>query len=156
QAINRSLESLQRWMPWSKDPSFETTLNFCKKADMGWKTHNLIEFPMVVIHKESQNIIAASGVNEKNDLTKPYFEIGYWIDKGFQGKGYVTELVNALTRYALVALNATRVQINIQMDNTKSIAVATRCGYATEAISRAYCVDCISLKPADSLLMACT
>ena len=33
QAINRSLETLQRWMPWSKDPSLETTLEFCKKAD---------------------------------------------------------------------------------------------------------------------------
>lgn len=25
EAIHASLESLQRWMPWSNDPSFETT-----------------------------------------------------------------------------------------------------------------------------------
>src|SRR5690606_2252931 len=73
QAINRSLETLQRWMPWSKDPSLETTLEFCKKADTGWKAQNMVEFPMVAILKETQKIISASGFNEKSDLTKPYY-----------------------------------------------------------------------------------
>ena len=156
QAINRSLDTLQRWMPWANDPSLEATLAFCKMAEIGWKAQDLVEFPMVAILKENQQIICASGFNEKSDLTKPYFEIGYWIDKDYQGKGLVTELVNALTRYALEALNAARVQLCAQIDNTKSLAVANRCSYATEATLRAYCIDCISLKPADSLIMACT
>lgn len=156
QAINRSLEALQRWMPWANDPSLEATLGFCKNSDLGWKTHNMTEFPMVVILKDNHQIIAASGYNEKSDLTKPYFEIGYWIDSDYQGQGLVTELVNALTRYALEGLKAVRVQISTQVENTKSIAVANRCGYRVEATLRNYCVDCKSLKPADSLMMACT
>lgn len=156
QAINRSLDTLQRWMPWAKDPSLVTTLEFCKQADIGWKTQNMVEFPMVAIHKETKKIISASGFNERSDLTKPYYEIGYWIDKDYQGQGLVTELVNALTRYALIALKAVRVQISTQVENTKSIAVAKRCGYVTEAILRAYTIDCESLKPADSLMLACT
>lgn len=155
EAIQRSLPELQRWMPWAKNYSFQSTREFVERADYSWRTGRLNDFPMVAIDKVSRRIISASGFNEKSDLSRPLFEIGYWIDQAYQGQGLVTELVNALTRYALAELKATRVQIATQADNQKSIAVAQRCGYALEATMKNGCIDCRSGQPADSLLYAC-
>tara|TARA_R110002110_G_scaffold115322_2_gene286021 strand:+ start:3293 stop:4534 length:1242 start_codon:yes stop_codon:yes gene_type:complete len=155
QAINRSLPMLQRWMPWAKDPSLQTTREFIQDGVLDWQSGEADEFPMVVIHKEDNKIISASGFNDLNDVSKPYFEMGYWIDSGYQGQGLITELVIGLTRYTLEALQATRVQIRMQAENTKSVAVAQRCGFTLEAKLKNYCLDCESGLPADSLLFAC-
>lgn len=155
QAINRSLSTLQRWMPWAQDPSLQTTQEFVENGVLDWQSGQAVEFPMVVIHKENNKIISVSGFNDLCDLTKPYFEIGYWIDIEYQGQGLVTELVTGLTRYALESLKAIRVQIRAQADNIKSIAVAKRCGYTAEAKLKNYCIDCENGLPADSILLSC-
>lgn len=155
QAINRSLPLLQRWMPWAKDPSLETTRQFIQSGILNWQSGQSHEFPMVVIHKETNKIISGSGFNEKSDPTKSHFEIGYWIDSEYQGQGLITEVVNALTRYALEVLKATRVQICMQVENAKSVAVATRCGFSFETTLKNNRIDCISDLPADSLMYVC-
>ena len=84
------------------------------------------------------------------------FEIGYWIHNAFQGKGYVTEFVNALTQFAFEECNAIRVQILTQVDNENSISVAKRCGFHLEATLKNHRLDCESLLPADSYVFAMT
>lgn len=155
EAIQRSLPDLQRWMPWSKDPGFSTTYEFVKKADQGWRTHAAIEFPMVAIYKDHDLIISATGYNEKSDPSNGIYEIGYWIDHEYKGKGLVTEFVNALTRYALTALHASHVQVTTQEGNHKSIAVVERLGFHKEAVLKEYCIDCVTNEPANSLLYVC-
>ena len=121
-AINNSLEALLRWMPFAKDPSLEKSKKSIIRWCHGWESRKSQDFPMIVIHKADNKIILASGFNEYSDPTTPYYETGYWIDSHYQGQGLVTETVNALTRFALDALKATRVQIRAQVENTKSIA----------------------------------
>lgn len=155
QAIHRSLPELQRWMVWAKDPSFETTQSAVKRFDQEWQSGKSHHFMMVVVHQQDQKIIAASGFNDKSDLAKHHFEIGYWIDSSYSGQGYVTEYVTALTRFAFLALNAVRVQITTQVGNHKSLAVAKRCGFVVESILKHYCIDCVSNQPSDSFMLAC-
>ena len=155
QAINRSLKSLQRWMPWAKNPSLDATREFIQYGIWCWEAQQANDFPMVVIHKVDQRIIAASGFNEHSVPVKPLYELGYWIDLHYQGHGFITELVNALTRYALDALHAHRVQICTQVDNEKSIAVAKRCGFECEAIRSNDRIDCESGQLADGYIFSC-
>lgn len=124
QAIINSLESLQQWMPWANDPSLETTRDFIQKGVFAKSSQSIADFPMVVIHKEDQKIISCSGYNDRSDPKNGLYEIGYWCDVDYQGKGYVTEYVNALTKYALEELKAKTVGVRIEVDNCKSIAVA--------------------------------
>lgn len=152
QAINRSLTSLQRWMPWAKDPSFETTQKFVKNAVKDRELCIFREFPLVVIHKGDNKIISATGFNEKSEFDIGVYEIGYWIDVQYQGQGFVTEFVTAISRFAFDYLNAMRVQIATQVENEKSVAVAKRCGYHCEATLKNHRLDCESGKPADSYL----
>ena len=60
------------------------------------------------------------------------FEIGYWVRKDEQGKGYATENTNALTRYAFNALNANRVEIHHAEGNDASRAVIEKLGFEHE------------------------
>jgi RimJ/RimL family protein N-acetyltransferase len=132
QAVNNSLESLQQWMPWANDPSLETTRDFVQRGVFAWESGSVVDFPMVVIHKEGQKIISGSGYNDRSDPKNGLYEIGYWCDVDYQGKGYVTEYVNALTRYALEELKAKTVVIRMEVDNTKSIAVAERLNFKNQ------------------------
>ncbi|MCD8500048.1 MAG: hypothetical protein LRY43_03080, partial [Gammaproteobacteria bacterium] len=46
-------------------------------------------------------------------------------------------------------------QICIQTQNKKSLAVAERCGYSYEATLHRICLDCINRLPADGALFSC-
>lgn len=155
QAITRSLKSLQRWMPWAKDPSLEATREFARHGSWCWTSKKGNDFPMVAIHKSDKRIIAATGFNEHSVPVKPFYEIGYWVDAEYQGQGLVTELVNALTRYALNALSAHRVQICTQIDNERSIAVAKRSGFIYEATRKNDHLDYESGQPTDGYIFSC-
>ena len=51
QAINQSLVSLQRWMIWAKDPSFETTKQFVEDQ-VSLRNKNIFKMlQLVVIEK---------------------------------------------------------------------------------------------------------
>lgn len=154
-AINRSLPELTRWMPWALDPSLKPTEDFIYKGVHQWENEGQTEFPMIVALKSNKQIIGASGFNEKSQPSVPMFEIGYWIDTQFSGKGYMTEAVNAISQYAFDKLNANRVQICTQRDNIKSAAVAARCGFIKEAVLKNYRLDLATNNPCDEVIYAC-
>lgn len=143
-AVNNSLEILQKWQPWAKDPSIEATRGFLQRGVFAWESGSVVDFPMVVIHKQNQRIIGASGYNDRSDINQGLYEIGYWCDIDYQGKGYVTEYANALTRYAFDALMASKVVISMQVENKKSIAVAERLGFSNESVKDRDPLDCVS------------
>ncbi|CEG58525.1 GNAT family N-acetyltransferase [Legionella fallonii] len=155
QAINDSLPELQRWMPWASEPSLEPTIQFVREGIESWRNEQQRDFPMVVIHKESQEIIGASGYNDRSNPNVPFFEVGYWLATKYTGQGLATEMVRALTHFAFEHLQAVRVQIVTQVENTRSRRVAERCGFKLEAIMHNYCVDCLTERPADDLLFVC-
>lgn len=63
-------------------------------------------------------------------------EIGYWLAKGFTGKGIMTHAVNAITEQAFSKLNMHCVVILAADKNKASRAVAERCGFKLDAILR--------------------
>jgi RimJ/RimL family protein N-acetyltransferase len=155
QAINRSLAELQRWMPWAKDPSMQPTINYVKEGIISWGLDASRDFPMVIIHKESQQIIGASGFNDRSKPEVPLFEIGYWIETAFTGLGLATEMVQELTRFAFEEFRASRVQIVTQVGNNASRRVAEKSGFVLEATLKNHCLDCLSGKPADDWIFVC-
>jgi RimJ/RimL family protein N-acetyltransferase len=151
-AINRSLPALQRWMPWAVDPSLAPTIRFVEEALVNWGSDKPKELPMVVVHKASQQIIGASGFNERSNPQVPMYEIGYWLDTQYTGLGLATEIVRALTTFAFESFKAIRVQVIMQADNVASRRVAEKCGFSHEATLKKYRVDCASGQPADDCI----
>ncbi|MER7972326.1 GNAT family protein [Streptomyces sp. NPDC096080] len=63
-------------------------------------------------------------------------EIGYWAAKEHRGRGYVTEGVLAVTRWAFVDLAVDRVEWRAEVGNAPSRAVAERAGFQLEGVLR--------------------
>ncbi|MCX8596655.1 MULTISPECIES: GNAT family N-acetyltransferase [unclassified Gilliamella] len=58
--------------------------------------------------------------------------IGYWLDSKAQGKGFITQAVQALTHYYAEKKFIKRFVIKCSVANLKSNQVAQRCGFDYE------------------------
>lgn len=67
----------------------------------------------------------------------PEFEIGYFVDKDHEGRGYVTEAVHAALWLVFEHLEAQRVRLECDDTNVRSYRVAERCGLVREGHIRA-------------------
>jgi ribosomal-protein-alanine N-acetyltransferase len=64
--------------------------------------------------------------------------IGYWIDRNFANRGYMSAAVNMVTEFAFNELELHRIEINIRPENEPSIRVAEKCGYLYEGLRPRY------------------
>mgnify|MGYP001044443986 CR=1 FL=1 len=129
-AVIESQPELKQWLPWAVDIPSATEyevivrqgqLKFLAREDM-W---------LLLFLKESGRFVGGSGLHRPN-WAVPSFEIGYWVRTSLVGRGYITEAVNGITRFAFDTLAARRVEIQCDSRNVRSAAVARRCGYDLE------------------------
>lgn len=132
QAIQASAEDLKPWMPFAHAVQSEEDLEInIRQAHIQFLSRE--DLRLHLFDKESGGFIASSGLHRINwDI--PKFEIGYWIDSRFSGKGYITEAVIAISAFAFNELKAKRVEIRCDKNNLRSRAVAERAGFSLEGI----------------------
>lgn len=133
-AILESLESLQRWLGIYQDgpPTVAQTEAFVReKYAQTILRQNLM---LLCFLKGTNTFVVSSGLRPNWQV--PSFEIGYWCRRSYQGQGYVTEAVNAITNFAFVHLEAERVFIRCDADNHASANVARRAGFLYEGTFR--------------------
>jgi RimJ/RimL family protein N-acetyltransferase len=82
-----------------------------------------------------QRLLGGSGLH-RIDWQIRRFEIGYWIRESASGHGYVTETVQLLTRLAFDGLAANRVEIRMEVANTRSRVIPERLGFQLEGRMR--------------------
>ena len=64
--------------------------------------------------------------------------LGYQLFNGFTGKGYMTEAVELVLKFAFEKLKLHRIEANVQPSNKTSIAVLERNGFTREGFSKRY------------------
>jgi RimJ/RimL family protein N-acetyltransferase len=129
-----SMNELLPWMPWAhREQSEEGDEVNIREAHVKFLARE--DLRLLVFHKETGVLIANSGLH-RIDWDARKFEIGYWIDSRYSGKGYITEAVMGITNFAFHELQANRVEIRCDVKNVKSSAVAERAGYTLEGILR--------------------
>jgi len=64
--------------------------------------------------------------------------VGYGAVAAYAGRGYMTEGMRHVLRYAFVELGLHRLEANIQPGNTASLALARRSGFEREGFSARY------------------
>ncbi|MEK4487474.1 GNAT family N-acetyltransferase [Psychrobacillus sp. FSL H8-0484] len=133
-AVIASHDALKEWMPWaqSKQTLEQTTTNL-RQAVADFITRKDLRLHLFL--KETGEFIGASGLHRIDwDVRK--FEIGYWIDSRFEGKGLMTEAVERITKFAFEELYANRVEIRCDSENVRSRSVAERLDYTLEGTLR--------------------
>lgn len=86
------------------------------------------EFLFKLKDKEHRKIVGLVYIKELNWQIKQG-ELAYCIGYQYEGKGYTTQAVNALTEYAIKILGLSTLQIIAHKSNVSSIKVAEKCGY---------------------------
>lgn len=71
-------------------------------------------------------------IDWKNSATS----IGYFLSEEAQGKGIITRAVSSLLEYLFETLKLNRVEIQVAVNNQKSIAIPERLGFFREGTKR--------------------
>jgi len=133
-AIKESQAELIPWMPWAKTlPAPDETEARLRRNVAKWITREDLLLHLYL--KGTTTFVGGSGLHRINwEVGK--FEIGYWVRTKFAGQRYISEAVDGITRFAFTHLKANRVEIRCDTRNTRSAAVAKRCGFLLEATFR--------------------
>ena len=84
-----------------------------------------------IVEKTTGRMIGQLWIEPKWD--RMIFEIGYFVEEKSQGNGYVTEAVKKTMGFLFTELDANKLEIHTKATNTRSAAVAKRCGFTKEA-----------------------
>lgn len=130
--VRENLEQLKLWMPWATDDySIESARDFIQRNLAEFAENGSFSTGVVWDDK----FIGTVGFHHL-DLTNKSIQMGYWLDKKAQGKGFVTKCCRLLIDYAFDDLVLNRVQINCNIENAKSRAIPERLGFQLEGIHR--------------------
>jgi len=154
-AMVESLESLKPWMPWAqKLPSLQESELTCRQIALRFTQRTDLTLFMFERTAEGAcgRLVGGTGLH-RMDWSVPRFEIGYWCRPSTQGRGLVTEAVQTLARFAFDSLRARRVELRMSSANTKSRAVAERCGFTLEGVLRQDSLD-VNGGPRDTVVYA--
>jgi RimJ/RimL family protein N-acetyltransferase len=133
-AIVESFAELHQWMPWAATlPTAIESERFAREAAIRYQRRE--DLPLFMRLRDTGEFIGASGMH-RIDWTVPRFEIGYWCRTSRVGRGYVSEAVTAITRFAFETLHAARVEIRTDIANSRSFKIAERLGFTLEGILR--------------------
>lgn len=147
QALNgaalETWDQLKQWMPWATSlPSLEDSRDTCCR--MATNTQEGRDYALFCFDRATGEFVLATGTHPRNPNV-PSYEIGYWCRASYQGKGYVTEAVQALTQTCFEVMGARRIEIRCDARNEPSRAVAERCGYRLEGTFTNDCRDTAGL-----------
>lgn len=140
---------LREWQENDAADMFE----FCKRSDIanaGWKIHENIHESLefirssikyqeswAIVLKENGKVIGSIALFDINRHDR-YKEIEYVISEDYQNKGYATEAVKSVLKYAFTELDLLIVAVCYYQSNEKSKRVIEKCGFTYEGTLRKY------------------
>lgn len=129
---NRNREQLRQWLPWvDATLTAEDTKKYLEGELENFKNKKTADFG--VWYENAW--VGSMGFNQI-DLINEWAEIGYWLDKDYEGKGIMTECVKAMINYGFNDLNLNRIQIRCSNLNLRSKAIPERLGFVLEGTLR--------------------
>lgn len=134
EAVEESREHLAPWLPWVRHyRSPEDARAFVARAAAWWLLRE--DLVVGIFERETGRLLGGSGLH-RIDWDLRTFEIGYWLRRTAEGRGYMRESVQLLTRLAFDTLAANRVTITMDTRNDRSRAVAAGLGFVHEGTLR--------------------
>jgi ribosomal-protein-serine acetyltransferase len=130
--VDRNRPHLREWLVWVDDTRGHGEISdFVAQSieqfarDDGYQAGIFVENQLV-------GAIGLHYINRHNLST----EIGYWLARGYTGRGIMTTAVRAVTSHAFTTWNLNRIEIRAAAGNARSRAVAERLGFSLEGTLR--------------------
>lgn len=83
----------------------------------------------VVCDRDTGKVIGRAGIEHREEGNETLMELGYIIDRKYQGKGLATEVCQAIIEYATTELTIEQLHCFIHPQNKASIHVAEKLGF---------------------------
>ncbi|MDQ3854882.1 MAG: GNAT family N-acetyltransferase [Chloroflexota bacterium] len=134
ESVDESREHLTPWMPWAeRSRSVEDAAATILRSRARWILRE--DLMMGIFERSTGRHLGGTGLH-RMDWKLRGFEIGYWLRKTVEGRGFATETVQVLTRMAFETLDAVRVEIRMDTRNHRSRVVPERLGFVHEGTLR--------------------
>lgn len=127
-AVMRNADHLTPFMQWMvPDYSLDMARDFISRSNKAAEAKELLGFGIYCT-----DVLIGSVGFVYFDWKAARTEIGYWIDRGYEGKGIVSKGCKALLDLAFNELELNRVEIRCSSRNVKSVAIPKRLGFKLE------------------------
>ena len=126
--VEKSRDNLSQWLPWVNHVRCEDD---CEITARTFYAEYILRKAFHLVVCLDDKIIGGVRISQIN-WTIRRMNVGYWCSLNYQGKGYVTEALNALVDFAFKHLGAQKLYILCDSENTKSINLAERTGFKIE------------------------
>ena len=137
------------FLTWRPHENIYQTESMLSTAIAAWNGES--RFPYMITLKENDIVIGM--IDPRIEGHK--IELGYVMNKTYQGKGYMTESVCAIIEWAFAQPNIYRVYATTGVDNMASQCVMEKAGMQREGLLRKYIIHPnISDVPRDSYIYA--
>ncbi|MBD0850434.1 GNAT family N-acetyltransferase [Maribacter arenosus] len=121
-------ERLKRFFPKTLEQNLTPDLSRIFVSKKVKQFQEKEEFLFKLKEKEGRTIIGLVYIKELN-WDKKQAELAYCIGYQFEGRGWATQSVQALTNYAFDTLGLTDLRIITHKTNLASVKIAKKCGY---------------------------
>ena len=129
-ATDETWNDLSQWMRWAVERKRYTDMAHC--TAYAKNCHTLFsqgkDFTFGGFIKDTNDFVLISRFALQTDNPATYEFCGYWCRGTYQSQGYMTEAVNAISRFAFDKLLAKKLQIKHAAGNIKTRAVITSLG----------------------------
>jgi ribosomal-protein-serine acetyltransferase len=130
--VDRNRPLLREWLPWvDTNLTIGDTRNFIK-GTLDQFANNAGLHAGIWYQNRIVGVIGFNSIDWQNRIA----HIGYWLDAGHQGNGFVTRSCRALIDYAFDELELNRIEIHCAVGNLKSRAVPERLRFSQEGLVR--------------------
>jgi len=136
--MTTNADRFKRFFPYTLQQNLTPTLSQHFVENKVREFQKQEEFLFVLKELESRTIIGLIYIKEL-DWNKKEAELAYCIGYQYEGKGYTSKSVKALSSFALNDLKLKTLRIIVHNSNTASMRVAEKCGYLwQETICKAF------------------
>lgn len=133
-AVQESLETVGRWLPWCHAgyglDEARTWITHCRD---GWAADE--HFAFGIFEPGSDTLLGSVGLNQRNRVHRSA-ALGYWVRQSRQGQGIAWRAARLAARFGFEALDLVRIEIVVLPDNHASRRCAEKAGAQFEAIAR--------------------
>jgi len=133
-----SRDFLEPWEPtWPVDSLTEAAyLRRVRRLVTEWKTDEGYSFH--VFEKAQGRLVGGIGLTQVRRGVAQMATLGYWVGEPFERRGYTTDAVRLVVRFALKSLLLHRVEAACLPENAASRRVLEKAGFVREGYARQY------------------
>lgn len=133
-----SREYLVPWEPaWAPDALSKSAFRRrLRHQKIGWRDDECYSF--LIFQRETDRMVGGISLSNVRRGVSQSGSLGYWMGRRHAGRGFMTESVGRLVKFAFSDLRLHRVEAACLPHNDASRAVLEKCGFQREGVATGY------------------